>query len=100
MVINIYDAECTHIKHTWTSCASLQIVSFIDCYVEFISEFAEKHYKDFLEHQKLSKNVIHFIQHAISMTSDVTATVEVNFGSKVYIKKYFRLILSKNQKEF
>ncbi|XP_078325419.1 rab proteins geranylgeranyltransferase component A 2-like [Crassostrea virginica] len=43
---------------------------------EDYKEFAEKHYKDFLEHQKLSKNVIHFIQHAISMTSDVTPTVE------------------------
>lgn len=41
-------------------------------------EFMEKPYKEFLEHQKLSKNVIHFIQHAISMTNDSTPTPEVN----------------------
>eukprot|EP00105_Crassostrea_gigas_P000698 XP_011412599.2 PREDICTED: rab proteins geranylgeranyltransferase component A 2-like [Crassostrea gigas] len=43
---------------------------------EDYKEFMEKPYKEYLEHQKLSKNVIHFIQHAISMTSDSTPTPE------------------------
>ncbi|XP_061164186.1 rab proteins geranylgeranyltransferase component A 2-like [Saccostrea echinata] len=40
------------------------------------TDFIEKPYKEYLEHQKLSKNVIHFIQHAISMTSNSTLTPE------------------------
>lgn len=43
---------------------------------EDYKEFMEKPYKEYLEHQKLSKNVIHFIQHAISMTNDSTPTPE------------------------
>ncbi|XP_062592919.1 rab proteins geranylgeranyltransferase component A 2-like [Saccostrea cucullata] len=39
-------------------------------------DFIEKPFKEYLEHQKLSKNVIHFIQHAISMTSNSTLTPE------------------------
>lgn len=49
-------------------------------------EFMEKPYKEYLEHQKLSKNVIHFIQHAISMTSDSTPTPEVNFDIQKHEK--------------
>lgn len=64
-------------------------------------EFMEKPYKEYLEHQKLSKNVIHFIQHAISMTSDSTPTPEVslifknmkNTSSISYIKKSLKSTL-------
>lgn len=42
-------------------------------------EFMEKFYKEYLEYQKLFKNVIYFIQYVIFMISDLIFIFEVNF---------------------
>lgn len=76
----IENKYCSHILHLHLSGGNEE---FSDTamhwyFVMNFVEFMEKLYKEYLEHQKLSKNVIHFIQHAISMTSDSTPTPEVN----------------------
>ena len=44
----------------------------------YLTDFKEKPYREYLQSQKLSSNIQHFVQHSIAMVTDETSTLEVS----------------------